>query len=230
MYQEYGSDLALAQVVAFPWRDEEIVQLPEPKAQRTLGRTGLLLMAAALQSRAPLEPFLKDDPFSIGIYCALENGPQDYQCCKRMAYTPPEEFARLYKSLRSPTQFLRQIPNIPPAQLCIFLGIMGPQNVFTHSRWGCIHALEQAEFDLRSRIVRVALICSAFSLEDPLLAMRIRRSLPGGCTISEGAAAMALVDDDTYTDWRSKLQSHSPHFYGTAHDLVQLTATRRERA
>jgi hypothetical protein len=217
-------DFRVPRTVSLPLADDDIVQLPDPRCFRALSRAGLMLNAAGLPCRDVVAPFVAEDPFCVGVYAAMQNGPEDYHCAKQMVDTPREDFARTYKFLRSSKQFFRQIPNIPPAMLSIFLGAMGPQYVFSHSRWACLHALEQAEFDLHKGIVRAAVVCSAFSLEDPLLTMRIRRSLPDGVLLCEGAAALVLLPSSTRTAWRQGLPKDDERFYGTAHDLVLLAA------
>ena len=223
VYEVYENfDFRIARTAAVPLQDTEIADLPDPRSFRALNRAGLLLAAVGLQCRPFLTEFLAADPFSVGLYSAIQDGPEDYKTARQMIHTPPEEFARTYKSLRSSKQFLRQIGNIQPSLLGIFLGIMGPQYVFSHSRWACLHALEQAEFDLQNAVVRAAIVCSGFSLEDPLISMQFRRSIPETCVLCEGAAALVLLPSARYTDWRSVMPVDNDRFYGIAHDLVLL--------
>lgn len=223
VYDVYENfDFRIVRTSSLPLRDEEIVELPDPRSFRAMNRAGLLLVAAGLQCRSFLADFLAEDPFSVGLYSAIQDGPEDYKTAKQMVNTPPEEFARTYRSLRSSKQFLRQIGNIQPSLLGIFLEIMGPQYVFSHSRWGGLHALEQAEFDLQHSVVRAAIVCSAFSLEDPLISMQFRRSVADTCVLCEGAAALVLLPSDQCTDWRSRIPVDNDRFYGIAHDLVLL--------
>jgi hypothetical protein len=227
VYDIYDCDFRVARTLSIPLRDEQLVDLPEPRTFQVLSRAGLMLTAVGLPSRDQLAPFLHEDPFSVGLYCAVQNGPDDYRAAKQMAYTPPEDFARMYRSLRSSKQFFRQIANIPPSIVSIFLGIMGPQYIFSHSRWACLHALEQAEFDLQHGLVRSALVAGAFSLEDPLLSMRVRRSIADHLVLCEGAAAVVLTASNRETNWRDLNLEDGEYFYGTAHDLI-LLATRSE--
>lgn len=215
-------DFRIQRTSALSQTDEQIVELPEPRSFRSLNRAGLMLAAVGLSCRDALAPYLADDPFSVGLYCAMQDGPDDYKTARQMLHTPPEEFARTYKLLRSSKQFLREIGSVQASFLSIFLGTMGPLYAFTHSRWACLHALEQAECDLRSGVVKAAIVASAFSLEDPLLSMRIRRSISEGSILCEGAAALVLTATETYTDWRNRVPENENYFYGTAHDLVLL--------
>lgn len=221
-YDLYDGDMCVPRAAVFPGRNETLVELPDPRAARSLGRTGLLLMAAGLPSQNVIAPFVQEDPFSVAIYCAIEHGPNDFDCARQMVDTSPEEFATTYKRLRSPKQYLKQLPNVPPSQLAIFLGVMGAVNVYQHSRFGCLHALDQAEFDLKAGTIRAALVCSAFSLEDPLLSLRAWRSVPNSMVLCEGAAMMVLTPDGKYVDWRAQLPPYTDRFHGIAQDLVML--------
>jgi hypothetical protein len=228
-YELYDNcDFSIPQTCLLPLTDEQIVELPEPRSFRSLNRAGLMLSAVGLQSRDAIAPYLAEDPFSVGLYCAMQDGPDDYKTAKQMANTPPEDFAKNYKLFRSSKQFLREVGSVQASFLSIFLGTMGPLYGFTHSRWGVLHALEQAECDLRNGVVRAALVGSAFSLEDPLLSMGIRRSIPSESVLCEAAAAVVLTANEEYTDWRSEMPASGTCYYGTAHDLV-LLATQSEQ-
>ncbi len=228
-YELYDNcDFSIPQTCSLPLTDEQIVELPEPRSFRSLNRAGLMLSAVGLQAREAVAPYLAEDPFSVGLYCAMQDGPDDYKTAKQMANTPPEDFAKHYKLLRSSKQFLREVGSVQASFLSIFLGTMGPLYGFTHSRWAVLHALEQAECDLKTGVVKAALVGSAFSLEDPLLSMRIRRSIPSDSVLCEGAAAVVLTANDEYTDWRSAMPENGACYYGTAHDLV-LLATQSEQ-
>jgi len=215
-------------VSVLPACDEEIVQLPEPGAYRVLNREGLMLAAVALPGRELLSPFLKEDAFRVGLYCAVQRGAGDYAAARQMVRTTSEEFAATYEVLRVPGRIVREGPYAGVRQLAALLGIQGPQHVFTHQRWSCVHALDQADHDLEAGRVAAALVCGAFSLADPLLTMQIRRSLPPACILSEGAAALVLVPDGRHTDWRARCVPVEGLFYGTAHDSVALASAAEE--
>ncbi|HLJ27410.1 MAG TPA: hypothetical protein VKY85_11925 [Candidatus Angelobacter sp.] len=229
VYDLYDNfDFRIPRTIALPLLDEEIVVLPEPRTFRALNRCGLLLTAVGLQSRDALAVFLAEDPLSVGLYCAMQDGPDDFNTAKQMAYSTQEEFARRYKFLRSSKFFLRESGSIQSSVLGMFLGIMGPLYGFTHSRWACLQALEQAEFDLQSGVVQAALVGASFSLEDPLLSMRTRRNIPESSDLCEGAAVMVLAANGLYTNWRNVIPVDEQRFYGTAHDLVLLAAENEE--
>jgi hypothetical protein len=224
VYEIYDDEFRVPRTAAFAQKDEELVQLPDGRAYRSLSRAGLLLVAAGLPAHGVLAPLVEGDPFSVGIYCAIENGPNDYGSAKHMIHTPPAEFSTAYKALRSPKHYFKMLANVPPAQLAIFLGVMGPLYTFTHSRLACRHALEQAEWDLETATVQAALVCGAFTLDDPLLAMRTRRDAPATATLSEGAACLVLTAGAERTDW-SWLPCQSPSCsFGIATDLVTLAS------
>lgn len=234
VYDLYGDSFVVPCTLAFPEKDEELVALPDGRAYRSLSRAGLLLMAAGLPAREHIAGWLAEDPFTVGIYCAIENGPNDYRSAKKMAHTPPQEFASHYKALRSPKDYFKMLANVPPSQLGIFLGAMGPLYTYTHSRLACRHALEQAETDLACGAVRSALVCATFALNDPLVVMRTRRGLPRTTLLSEGAVCLLLVADDVRTDWSWLPCRAASTSYGVATDLMMValgaTAAASERS
>jgi hypothetical protein len=229
-YDIYGDEFRVPQTAAFAEKDEDLVQLPDGRAYRSLSRAGLLLVAAGLPARGVLAPLVQTDPFSVGIYCAIENGPNDYRSAKSMSHTPPGEFASAYKALRTPKYYFKMLANVPPSQLGIFLGVMGPLYTYTHSRLACLQALEQAEWDLETSTVRAALVCGAFTLDDPLLAMRTRRLAPHAVTLSEAAACIVLTAGGGRTDWSWLPCQSSSCSFGIATDLVTLAARSRTDA
>ena len=224
VYDLYATEFRVPRTATFADKDEDLVALPDGRAYRSLSRAGLLLIAAGLTSRPVIAPLVDADPFSVGIYCAIENGPNDYRSAREMVHTPPHEYAGTYKSLRSPKHYFKMLANVPPSQLAIFLGAMGPLYTFTHSRLACRHALEQAEWDLETTTIRAALVCAAFSLDDPLLAMRTRRATPPAATLSEGAACLVLTAGSDRTDWSWLPCEPSPCSFGIATDLVTLAS------
>ncbi len=218
----YEGRLRLERTAAFDVADEQLVVLPDARAYRALSRAGLLLVAAGLESRAALAPFLEVDPFSVGLYCALENGPNDYASAKGMLTTAPEDFASTYKALRSAKQYFKQLANVPAAQLAIFLGTMGPLQVYNHSTEAGMQVLDQAEWDLDTGVVQAALVLSAFSLEDPLIAARTRRQVPADSVLCEAAAALLLVRDGVYSDWHARRTPPNGRAFGVAQDIVNV--------
>lgn len=222
----YDPPLHAAPTVALPIADRDLVELPEPRALRSMTRAALLLAAAGLPGRDVLRPLVERDPFAVGVYCALESGPID----PRSAHGAPDgshaEFAGVYRSLRFGQLYLRQLPNVAPARLMIFLGLMGPLYVYTHSTYAALHALEQAEQELAAGVVEAALVCSAFSLEDPLVTVRLCSGLGEGRVLSEGAACLLLAGDGRLRDWRSQLQDGGSRWYGIAHPIVTLVERR----
>lgn len=221
-YDVFGESFKLDQVIRFPATERDLVNLPDRRAYRAMSRAAVLLAAVGLEAKEVIANQLAEDPFSVGLYCAVDNGPDDYECVKTVLDTPDDEFAAAYKKARSPKQYLKQLPNLAPAQLGIFLDIRGPLNVYIHSKVGSIQALDQAEQDLKNGVVKMALVCSSFSLEDPLLALRVKRDQTNSKVICEGAAALILSAGGEDRDW-SLLQTSNENqtkTYGIADPLI----------
>lgn len=198
--------------------------LPDKRAHRSMSRSGLFLSLACLELQGDIEPFLAESPFSIGIYCAVENGPVELKTAVQMLDIPVEDFAEQYRKVHNPKMFLMQLPNLAAAQMGIFLGIMGPMNVYNSSAYGSIHALEQAEEDLLEGRVSAALVCSAFSFENPLVLERIRRQKLDERILCEGSAAMLLTADGQKSEWRDIDCNATTSYYGISHQLIfQIT-------
>lgn len=218
----YANDFVLKNAKVFSQASQDL-PVPDPRIARSTSRQGMLLSATCATANDALAPFLASDPYSVGIYCAVENGTADYDSIKRIQGTEPEKFAETYKKNRNPKMYLKQLPNLAAAQLGIMLGVRGPMNVYNHSRMGALQALEQAEQDLELGIVKAALVCSASSItEDPLLAMRTRRRLLPEQIIAEGAGAVVLVKGAA-TDWRREdLGDKASQQHGIAQHIVTL--------
>lgn len=192
--------LSIRRTRSFPEPDRDLVELPDRRAYRSLSRTGVLLLAAGLPAAETLAPFLEADPYRAGIYAALTGGPQNYQACKELLGVR-ETFAEDFRRLNSPKRYFTMLANLPAAQLGIFLDLRGPINVYVHSTAAVGQALEQAEVDLADGVVDAALVCAAFSLDDPLLSLRTRSEVPETRVLSEGAAALVLGRGDGEKDW-----------------------------
>ena len=128
------------------------INVPDPKAVRSMSRASLFLSAYADELKVVLSPYLEKSPFSVGIYCAVENGPIDASSTVEILNRSSEvfdiTFAEAYRKLRNPKMYLKQLPNLAPAQLGISLGIQGPMNVYTNSMYASQQAIEQAEADV----------------------------------------------------------------------------------
>jgi acyl transferase domain-containing protein len=181
-----------------------------------MSRAGLLLSAAAMPAGAHLETY---DPFRIGLYCAVDNGPHDYALCGELPASDAPGFAEAFRRHQPPTAYLRQLPNLAAAQVGIFLGVMGPTHAFTDSRAGGLHALDQAQIELEQGVVDIALVCGAFALDDPFVAMRARADAPEGSVLCEGAAALLVVAGDGLLT----PTTIEGHWYANCHPLMELT-------
>lgn len=206
--------------------ERELVELPDGRAFRSMSRASVLLHAVGLGFRDVIAPYIAADPFSVGIYCALNNGPEDYHAAEKILVNGDEVgFAAEYRQLKNPKHYLKQLPNLAPAQLGIFLGCMGPTVTCTHSRFGSLHAVEAAQMDLSLGIVHYAIICASFAHEDPLLSLRTRSQLSETVTLSEGAVAV-LADKELLnkTLTNADFMQHNDEHYGIADYLVQIVS------
>jgi hypothetical protein len=211
---------------SLPAATAALADLPDRRAYRSLARTGVMLCAVGLPAAAALAPWLERDPYAVGIYCAIESGPQNYAGARELAGRPRADFAPLFKQANHPKRYLTQLANLPAAHLGIFLGVRGPVNVFCHSRAACGHALEQAAIDLAEGRLAAALVCSAFSLEDPLLALRSRLDWPAP-VLAEGAAALVMVpgeEPDRAAAAAAADRDHRDHC-GIAQPLIDIART-----
>ncbi len=205
-YEVYPSHFEIPLTRAIEKEDKDLGELPDRRAIRSMSRASVMLSSVCLQGKEIIAPYVQAAPFEVGIYCAINHGPEDYQCAKDLIGCPQSEFAARYKKSRSPKHYLKQLPNLEPAQLGIFLGIMGPVNTFNHSTQGAYQAMEHAEFDIRTNKVKVALVCSAFSLEDPLLSLKTRTEAPKDSILTEGAVAFLFTAaQDSGTSFVAKL-------------------------
>lgn len=225
-YPVFDPPLVVENTRALPQATRQLVALPDRRAYRSLSRAGVLLNAVGLPVGDQLADALERDPYRIGMYCALDAGPQNYEACRDLLEIR-EGFAALFKKLNHPKRYLSQLVNLPAAQLGIFLGLRGPINVYAHSTDAAIHALEQAELDLLTGTVELALVVSAFTLEDPILTLRIRRSAGSERVISEGAAAVLLAAGGDTVDWASRLDTipSRPDCSGIAEPLLALISS-----
>lgn len=206
-------------VSGFKEVDTEFV-LPDRKVYRSLSRAGVLLSSVCLEIKNFIQPYINENPYSVGMYCAVENGPVESQSAYSLKDTPSNEFAEKYRKARSPKLYLRQLPNLAAAQAGIFLNVMGPINVFNHSTLGSVHALEQADEDLRNGVVKAAVVCSASSLEDPLI---VRRNTKIATTVAEGAAAVVFTNDSNPENMKMlRLDTELNEYFGIAQPLVSL--------
>ena len=196
--------------------------IPDPKAFRSMSRASILLSHICQGLEDKIGSSLAASPFSVGIYCAVENGPIDAPSTFKIITGSPAEFVGLYRKLRGPKMYLKQLPNLVPAQLGISFGIQGMMNVYTHSKMGSLQALEQAEEDLWFDRIKLALVCSAHAFDDFLVVARTRNENPA--ILAEGAGAMLLKKNDHKTEWRQKIKSinHSQDFYGISNQIIQL--------
>ena len=217
---------ALKEMQAIPATDRDIT-IPNPRAFRSMSRASLLLASVCQGAEDLIKPYLEKDPFSVGVYCAVENGPIHLPTTAAMTDLEEGTFAETYKKLRNPKMYLKQLPNLAPAQMGIFMQIQGPLNVFTHSRAGSLQALDLAEFDLQNDKVEIALVCASFSFEDPLINARIKQDYPDRI-LAEGAAALLMTKSSDAIDWALKDFDNASINFGIASEVVYLTKEREK--
>lgn len=220
------------------------IVVPDPKAFRSMSRASLVLSSWAEEIKSVLSPFLEQSSFSVGIYCAVENGPIDgpstAEIIKRSSEQFDVSFAEAYRKLRNPKMYLKQLPNLVPAQLGISLGVQGPMNVYTHSIDGSLQALEQAKIDLRSQFVKAALVVSAHTFDDFWVVKRSRKQ--DTRVLCEGAAGLILVNTEvdseidnknSLMDMKKSLKSDFfydlQNYFGISDPLVNLIRNREGR-
>lgn len=193
--------------------------IPDPKALRSMSRASVFLSHLVMDAKSCMESILTESPFAVGIYCAVENGPIDAPSTQKIVSGPKEQFAELYRKLRGPKMYLKQLPNLVPAQLGISLGIQGVMNVYTHSKLGSLQALQQAEEDLGNDRVKLALVCSSHAFDDFLVVKRTRQL--DSRVIVEGAGALLLQKNEVKTKWNEMNHKNSDEFYGISDQIIR---------
>lgn len=217
----YGDKLVVENTRALTF-DEREAGLPDRRAFRTMSRSAILLSKIGLEAKEVVQEVLDRDPFKVGIYVAVENGPVDIETTYNMKDISPETFANEYKKHRNPTMYLKQLPNLAAAHLGIFMGVLGPMNVYNDSQNGGLHALDQAEFDLETGLVEVAIVGSSFSFENPLAVKRNAVKYQGVRTLCEGAGVLVLKKSGPRTDWATKKHQQGSDYYGVADQIIGL--------
>ncbi len=229
IYDVYDPPLVVPRTRAIPQPNRKLAVLPDRRAYRSLSRAGVMLCAAGLPAAEVLAPFLARDRYRVGIYSAADPGPQNYSAAREIAGLF-EGFAEAYRRLHHPKLYFTRLANLPSAQLAIFLDVRGPVNVYKHSTAAALHALEQAELDLATGLIEAALVCSAFSLEDPLLSLQVRRAATPQAVVSEGAGALVLGRGAETQDW-SRAEEPGGDCFGIADRILTLCLkdnTRKE--
>lgn len=209
---------SVAETLAIPLANTEI-EIPDPRAFRSMSRAALFLSHVCMKGRDAMAPFLSRSPHSIGVYCAVENGPIDaHSTAKILEAREHMGFADAYRKIRNPKTYLKQLPNLAPAQMGISLGLRGPLCVYTHSRFGALQALEQAEWHLQADVVDAALVCASHAFDDYLVVKRTASD--DERPLAEGAAAILLVKSDSMRDWSPSAKGSPNRWYGIAEAIV----------
>jgi 3-oxoacyl-(acyl-carrier-protein) synthase len=210
----------LPNVRPYPLTSSDI-PIPDPKAFRSMSRAAVFLAHVCAQAREQLDAYLKSSPFAVGVYCATENGPIDAVSTRKIIdQNDPARMAEHYRKFRNPKMYLKQLPNLAPAQMGIALGLQGPMNVYTHSTSASLHALDQAEWDLKEGVVRAALVCTAHAFDDFVIVRRQRRSDPR--CLNEAAAAVLLEPDGKVRDWSREMRNDPENCFGISDPLINV--------
>ncbi|MFN8944908.1 MAG: hypothetical protein ACK5WZ_09820 [Pseudobdellovibrionaceae bacterium] len=195
------------------------ISIPDQRAFRSMSRASIFLSHICQAAEEILKPFLTTSPFSVGIYCAVENGPIDAASTQKIIQQNNAIlFSDYYRKFRNPKMYLKQLPNLVPAQMGISLGIQGAMNVYTHSTAGSLQALEQAEWDLKNKTVTAALVCTAHAFDDFMVVKR-ERHFDSRC-LTEAAGAILLKQNNEFTDWSQKIKKDPKHFFGISDTIV----------
>ncbi len=197
------------------------IPLPDPRVVRSVSRAAVLMLSLCLEAKDRLAEQLAADPYSVGIYAAVENGPVDFPSLLKIYQAPPKSFAENYRAFRNPKMYLKQLPNLAAAQLGIFLGVRGPMNVYTHSTLAGGQALRQADSDLNAGEVKMALVCTGTGFEDPLAVVRAGREA-GTRVLCEGAAAILLAPNGRRQNWKNESNPIAEEYYGIGDEIFQF--------
>ncbi len=214
----------------FPEDKRKIVALPDRRAYRSMSKSGALLSAACLSlSKQIGDTHFTDqnNRFSTGLYCAVDHGSDDFMALKKLMEVDSQSFPDSYRRLKDPKAYLRQLPNLSSAYVSIFLQIMGPTNTYTHSKYGCLHALNQTENDFKQGKIRSAIVATSFAMDDPILASRLHTK-NSSTTLSEGAMAIFIETQEQISEMKSRLMnlsnsSYENKFFGISNPLMQIT-------
>ena len=215
----YISGFGIDKVARIPIAETDI-ELPDRRVYRSMSRAAVFMSRLCLDAFPVIQSSIERNPYSVGIYCAVENGPSDFLSAARLLNVSGSQFHELYKRFRSPKLYLKQLPNLAAAQAGIFLGCMGPMNIYNHSVFGGLQAFEQADLDLSQGVVEKAIVCSAFSVEDPLLTKRTALQVAEGKVLCEGAAVLVLEPSSQKFVFSPCLGAENRHF-GISQDVVK---------
>lgn len=221
----YGDSIQIPRTKALTF-DEREAGLPDRRAFRNMSRAAMMLSVLGMQAKEILDPVIQRDPFKVGVYFAVENGPVDYESSSKMKDITNETFANDYKKNRSPTLYLKQLPNLAAGHFAIFLGIFGPMTVYNDSQHGGLHALEQAELDVNAGRVDLAVVGGSYAFENPIAMERNHRCFLQDKTLCEGAALMVLKKNGEVTAWADDQYGTMNEYYGVADQIIEQTKRR----
>jgi 3-oxoacyl-[acyl-carrier-protein] synthase III len=113
------------------------------------------------------------------------------------------------------------LANTPAAIIAIVLGLTGPIYVFNDSRRGGQHAAAQAEAELSRGSISAAILCGAFSPEDPFTIDRsYGDSLQAEMALCEGAGCLVLTPSRDRDETRKT--DAGCRYFGIADHIIKL--------
>ncbi|MGZ3654084.1 MAG: hypothetical protein ACXVB9_21665 [Bdellovibrionota bacterium] len=214
---------------AFSETDEELISasgVPDSRCWRHLGRAGCLVMS----HYKPLKEILdakRAEPRRIGIYSSISIGSLDWNSISELATKGFENFETIMRKKLPPKQIFKYGPNIPAAQLGIFLGATGPLYSFQDRPGENSGPLEQGVSDLLSHSIDYAIVVAAFSLEDPLQNFYNAKNISPETTPAEASAGLLLSRESLQAlNLRGPSRPRRNSYLGTADSLIRrLEAT-----
>lgn len=219
--------IALQSAALIPFKNENMVEVEDLRVLRSLSRAGLILYRVAKECVESFGSSFLKDPIRTGLYCGVDQGPMDYNLVEEISKSEDSEMGSILLRYTKPKQLFKMYPNYSTNQVGIMLGIEGPMQTFTNMHFGSFHALEQAEFDLWRGVIDFALVCSANSLEDPMVGKRLELQAPLNSTLSEGGAAIILAKSSERTKWENYKEKSDELFYGIANPLIKVVSNKK---
>lgn len=130
-----------------------------------MGRTARMLLCLAQMKE--IRKFLTETKIAsekIGLYGAFYSSEFPYALYRNTLKS--NDYAEAINHDLHPFSLIYRSNALTTAHVSQFLSITGPSQTYTHKKWGLVHALEQAKFDLEMKKIEYAIIFSAHSIKD----------------------------------------------------------------
>ena len=220
--------ISLPKVSRLPIENEKIAKVADMRVLRSMSRAGLILCRVAMDCMDLLNDRVTLNPVRTGLYCGVDQGPIDYDLVEKISQSPEQEMGSILLRATKPKQIFKMYPNYSTNQVGIMLGVQGPMQTFTNMKFGSLHALEQAEFDLWHGAIDLAFVCSANSIEDPMVSTRVLSESPEDIILAEGGAALILAKSSTRTNWENSEMTKDKIFYGITDPLIRIACHHKD--